>query len=284
MDFTEGAITIRNSKANRLDVIPMHPQLAAELKHRRDETLPMPTAKVFPQAVTSVTVLNDLLRTELAKRKIVTDANGEPVMIGKGKRRRAKTRIVAEDAEGRVVDLHALRTTLGTNLARAGVAPQIAQRIMRHADYRTTLKHYTVLGLADTAKAIEELPTIQPDDRQAATGTCDAHARDSGPVDPQQNPQLYPQQLQRETTRNRAVRRDESAPRMTDADAVRPIVNADSCETTRSAATMRGDDAGVTQLVEYQPSKLNVVGSSPIARFPAPTRRRLRTPVSLEIL
>src|SRR5262245_56057002 len=43
---------------------------------------------------------------------------------------------------------------LATNLARAGVAPQIAQRIMRHSDYRTTLKHYTVLGLRDTAAAI----------------------------------------------------------------------------------------------------------------------------------
>ena len=56
------------------------------------------------------------------------------------------------EPDGWVIDLHALRTTLGTQLARAGVAPQIAQRIMRHADYRTTLKHYTVLGLADTAR------------------------------------------------------------------------------------------------------------------------------------
>ncbi len=34
-----------------------------------------------------------------------------------------------------------LRTTLGTQLARAGVAPQITQRIMRHADFRTTNRH-----------------------------------------------------------------------------------------------------------------------------------------------
>ena len=53
-----------------------------------------------------------------------------------------------------------LRTTLGTQLARAGVAPQITQRIMRHADFRTTNRHYTVLGLADTAAAIDSLPGI----------------------------------------------------------------------------------------------------------------------------
>jgi hypothetical protein len=91
--------------------------------------------------------LKDFLRAGIARREPVLDADGKPVMIGKGKRRRPKMKIVTEDAEGRVVDLHAMRTTLGTNLARAGVAPQIAQRIMRHGDYRTTLKHYTVLGL-----------------------------------------------------------------------------------------------------------------------------------------
>ena len=40
-----------------------------------------------------------------------------------------------------MADLHSLRIPLGTRLAREGIAPQIAQRIMRHADYRTTLKH-----------------------------------------------------------------------------------------------------------------------------------------------
>ena len=60
-----------------------------------------------------------------------------------------------------MVDLHALRTTLGTQLARAGVAPQVAQKVMRHGDYRTTLKHYTVLGLVDAAQAVGRLPRIE---------------------------------------------------------------------------------------------------------------------------
>jgi len=37
----------------------------------------------------------------------VTDPDGKPVMVGKGKRRRANTRIVAKHAEGRAIDLHA---------------------------------------------------------------------------------------------------------------------------------------------------------------------------------
>ncbi len=73
---------------------------------------------------------------------------------------RQTTFLAKFDAEGRVVDFHAMRTTLGTRLALQGVAPQLAQRIMRHSDYRTTVQHCTVLGLADTAKAINQLPEI----------------------------------------------------------------------------------------------------------------------------
>ena len=49
---------------------------------------------------------------------------------------------------------------LDTVLERAGVTPQIAQRIMRQGDYRFTMKHYTVLGLADSASTIERLTGV----------------------------------------------------------------------------------------------------------------------------
>jgi len=108
-----------------------------------------PKARVFPQTVTDLTRQKDFLRAGLAREEVVTDPDGQPIMVGKDKRSRPKTRIVCEDAEGRVIDLHAMRTTLGTNLARIGVPPQIAQRIMRHSDYCTTQQHYTILGLTD---------------------------------------------------------------------------------------------------------------------------------------
>ena len=68
--------------------------------------------------------------------------------------------LAKKNSEGRVVDLHALRTTLGTNLALKGVTPQIAQRIMLHSDYRTTLADYAALRTTDTVKAINSLPAI----------------------------------------------------------------------------------------------------------------------------
>ena len=76
VDFSEGTITIRDGKAKRPDVIPMHPELAAELQRRRDASMAMPTAKVFPQAVVSLSVLKDFLRAGLAREETVTDANG----------------------------------------------------------------------------------------------------------------------------------------------------------------------------------------------------------------
>jgi hypothetical protein len=54
-----------------------------------------------------------------------------------------------------VIDFHALRGTLGTRLAAAGIVPQIAKGIMRHSDYRTTVKHYHHLTLHDERQALE---------------------------------------------------------------------------------------------------------------------------------
>lgn len=176
VDFKAGTITVRNGKAKRTDIVPMHPQLAAEFQRRLDANPALPAARVFPTVVTDLTRTNDFLRAGLAHREAVMDDDGEPIMAGKGKRRRPLTRITATDEEGRIIALHAMRTTPGTNLARHGIAPQIAMRIMRHTDYRTTLKHYTVLGITDTAAAIQRLPGLPTGPaaaRLAAVGTDD---------------------------------------------------------------------------------------------------------------
>lgn len=196
VDFTDNTLTIREGKAKRIDTLPMHPQLAEALRQRLQSDPAIGPARVFPETVTDRTRQKDFLRAGLAREVVVKDTDGEPMLIGKGSRQRPKLRIVCEDEDGRVIDLHALRTTLGTQLARAGVAPQIAQRIMRHSDYRTTQAHYTVLGLTDTAGAINALPDIAPCQResQRATGTEDAQRGRS-------EAQRYCQQLARETGR-----------------------------------------------------------------------------------
>ena len=201
VNFNDSTLTIRGGKAKRVDTLPMHPQLADALRRRLEAHPAMPKARVWSETVGDVTRLKDFLRAGIAREVAVLNAKGEPVMTGKGNNKRPKTRIMVEDDEGRVIDLHAMRTTLGTQLARAGVAPQIAQRIMRHTDYRQTLKHYTVLGLTDTAAAMDRLPGIARERQAAAaTGTTDSAQIDYP---------LYSPLLGRGMGRNDAIRCDE---------------------------------------------------------------------------
>ncbi|MGB2821928.1 MAG: site-specific integrase, partial [Phycisphaerae bacterium] len=68
--------------------------------------------------------------------------------------------IPKRDAQGRTVDVHSLRHTFATLLARNGVSPGVAQRLMRHSDIRLTMNTYTHLDLADTASAVASLRTF----------------------------------------------------------------------------------------------------------------------------
>jgi len=255
LDFDAGTIAIRDGKARREDLIPMHPQLADELARIRPAKA-YAKARVFPTEVTNETRLKDFLRAGLARRMVVTDAGDKPVLIGTGKRQRPKTRIVTEDEDGRVVDLHALRTTLGTQLARSGIAPQIAQRIMRHAEYKTTLKHYTVLGLTDTASAIRQLPRIDSPatkERDAATGTYDADPHEKArPGHPQQNPQQSEcfSQLRGATGYDNDARRHLAAPK------AQVIASARVSDDLRSSATACHTAGERTRTVNVQLGRL----------------------------
>lgn len=63
-------------------------------------------------------------------------------------------------ALGRRIDWHAMRTTFGTMLSTAGIAPRIAMELMRHSDLRLTMKVYTDAKVLDLSGAIEKLPDI----------------------------------------------------------------------------------------------------------------------------
>lgn len=189
VDLERATLRIRATvgKSRREDVIPLHRDALAELVAIR----PLGAAdvvgamRVFPQEVQPLTVRKDFLRAGLA-RKVYLTAKGvevpeaEALLTIKAARKADKPhgltiKIDSRDAEGRVLDLHSLRTTLGTNLARAGVAPQIAQRLMRHSSYSTTLKHYTLLGMVDMARTVDAMPGLNRTvEIVAATGTDDA--------------------------------------------------------------------------------------------------------------
>jgi integrase len=133
----------RHAKSGKSAVLPLRPDLAADLRRHLAERngngdgllfdVPSDFKRVFD---------NDL------------DAAGIP-----------KT-----DAQGRTLDIHCLRHTFATLLARNGVSPATAQKLMRHSDIRLTtcapkpwrrsMNIYTHLDLADTANAVKALPSI----------------------------------------------------------------------------------------------------------------------------
>ena len=69
---------------------------------------------------------------------------------------------------------------------------------MRHGDYRTTLKHYTALRVADSANAIQRVPSIGETGRavETATGTTGQKASPN------------PQQSGHDSVRDDAKQRD----------------------------------------------------------------------------
>jgi len=137
----------KNSKNAQADEIPLRADLAAEL--REWISCKLPGTKVFkvPQD------LRNILYRDLKKAGV--------------------KRV---DDQGRQIDVHALRHTCGTQLAKAGVSPQVASKIMRHGSINMTMKHYTHLALIDTGPAVEMLPDFQnfPHANEAfKTGTDD---------------------------------------------------------------------------------------------------------------
>lgn len=141
LDLESGIGTVRNTKGGRPEEFNIMPELVDELRAARPMLVGSNSRRVFDSVPTHRTFRKDLARAGIAER----------------------------DERGRVIDLHALRGTLGTRLAAAGIAPQVAKGIMRHSDYRTTVKHYHHLTLHDQRRALETALARAP--RLAAEGT-----------------------------------------------------------------------------------------------------------------
>jgi len=150
VDLDGAKLTIADGKARRVDVLPIAPPLLDELKRIRPE-LALPSARVFP------CVPNNVARRE------TFEAAG----------------LKSPDADGFVLDLHSLRTSLATDLARGGASVQVAKALMRHSTVDLTLKAYTKLRVDDLAGGLAALAApsnaapakLAQQDAQQATGT-----------------------------------------------------------------------------------------------------------------
>jgi len=56
-----------------------------------------------------------------------------------------------------VVEFHSMRQNFATGLARAGVHPKLAQKLVRHSDINLTMGTYTILEASDERDAVESM-------------------------------------------------------------------------------------------------------------------------------
>ena len=69
-------------------------------------------------------------------------------------------RIAKADDKNRTVDVHSLRHSFASHLNASGVAPRVAQALMRHSDIRLTMNTYQDLTTLDTRGALDRLPPM----------------------------------------------------------------------------------------------------------------------------
>jgi len=145
LDREPATLTVeaRYAKARRTDTIPLHPELAEDLRAWREEVR---------------------LRRRCEGR--TWSVNDEVVHVPSDMARHFKrdceaAGIEVEDEAGRCVDFHSLRHTYATLLTLAGVPPRIAQSLSRHSDIGTTMRTYTHVSVANQAEWISRLPVAE---------------------------------------------------------------------------------------------------------------------------
>jgi len=67
------------------------------------------------------------------------------------------------DRQGKFADFHNLRHTFVTRLVRAGVAPAVAQKLVRHSTMTLTMDYSTHISLYDERAALVALPSDEGD-------------------------------------------------------------------------------------------------------------------------
>lgn len=137
--------------------------VAASAKSRRDQSVPIP-ARLS-------SMLDSFKPRDAAPADAVVPEGAFPNGLTFD-RDLAAAGIAKHDDQGRVVDRHALRTTMISWLATTGAHPRTAQALARHADVETTMARYTDVRLLDTRAAMDRLPLPEnPAAKRPATET-----------------------------------------------------------------------------------------------------------------
>ncbi len=141
LDLEAGCVTVqaRYAKSRRKTTTPLPAELVEALRAWREEAIARGRPVGEGDRVFRIT-------SKLGRHHFHLDAEAAG--------------IPRVDDAGRVLVFHSLRHTYATLLSRAGVAPRVAQMLMRHADLKTTMRTYTHLELLDARRALEALPPV----------------------------------------------------------------------------------------------------------------------------
>ena len=157
------------SKHRRQDVQPIDPALAEELATWIEDR--KPGRPLFPLPHETA----EMLRDDLDAARAAWIAEAKTPAERKAREEADFCRYV--DSQGRFADFHSFRGWYVGAVVASGASVATVKELARHADPRTTIKHYTRTRIADLRAAVPTLPT-SPSDTEAeamrATGTDDA--------------------------------------------------------------------------------------------------------------
>ncbi|MCL2623787.1 MAG: site-specific integrase [Planctomycetaceae bacterium] len=125
-------VKAESTKNRREDILPIRSDLCQQLNEWVDKFEIQPNERIFKYSVTSI------------YRSFKLDCRAAGIEL--------------KSPDGRSVDVHALRRTFGTMLARAGLPLTTTQRLMRHSTPELTAKLYIDVEPVDIQQAIDKLP------------------------------------------------------------------------------------------------------------------------------
>ncbi len=146
-----GTVATKHRKTRR---VPLQRDLAMRLAAHLQGHEPSDPAFFMPDSTGTA----KMLRRDMATARAAWIAAGG---TEQEKLQRGRSAFLRElEEQGRRVDFHALRTTTASMLAELAVPQAIAQRILGHANYATTAKHYVRVQEQGLADAVAELPIL----------------------------------------------------------------------------------------------------------------------------
>ncbi len=168
LDFSTDPATVTviagDSKHRKKDVLPLHEELCVRLQGWLSDR-----KQAADEAPVVLSIGGSRTDEKLWPGRWAVDRRAARFL----KKDLAAAGIEYHDENGRVFDFHALRGQFVTELGRAGVSLQEAQKLARHSDPKLTANHYTHLSVHDLGNSVGKLPSLPGSHSETvqATGT-----------------------------------------------------------------------------------------------------------------